>query len=436
MKVAIVGGGISGVAAARFLMDAGAKVDVLEREGTAGGLMRSDKVDGYQFDRAGGHILFTKSEWYWEFIRGLFAEDELIANERNTKILYKGRFVHYPFENGIADLDPETRLACVKGYVEAWAKREAGAPAPQNFYDWIYYRFGHGICDAFMRPYNEKIWKSELHDVGVDWVEGRVPLAPLEDILRSAIGQRTEGYTHQMTFYYPRKDGFQEIYNRIAAPVKPHVQTGVEVKRIQKKGEQYDVDGTTYDIVISTIPLPVLGDVLVGWDSAAKDAAKSLRYRGVTSILFGIDGDSALPYSWMYLPGKEQGPSNRITYLSNYSPENAPTGRASLQAEVTHDGPLTVDTDYLHRLRDVFGEQGLLKPSEVTLMHHYQNKWGYILFDHGFVQRRRLAVDGAEAVGVIPLGRFGRFNYHNSDQCVVAARECVDKILAKGNAGG
>ena len=430
MKVAVVGGGVSGVAAARFLKAGGADVDIFEKDSRSGGLMRSETVEGYVFDTAGGHILYSKDEWFRSFIGGLFQEGELHSSERNTKILYHDRFVHYPFENGIADLDPEDRLQCVKGYVEAWARREAGALVPDNFLDWVKYRLGDGICETFMKPYNEKVWKCDLSEMGIDWVEGRVPTAPLEDILRSGMGQRTEGYKHQISFQYPLTGGFQVSHDRIEDPVRENLHTGVEVQLIQRKGEQYDVDGTLYDLVISTIPLPELANILVGLDSAAAEAARALQSRGVTSFLFGIDLESVRPYSWLYLPHEEQGPANRVTYLSNYSPKNAPEGRGSIQAEMTHNGPLPMNQEYLISLRDALGGVGLLKPDQVDVMHFHSNRWGYILFDKDFVKKRRLAIDGVEALGVHPLGRFGRFDYHNSDQCVVAARKLVDSILS------
>lgn len=435
MRVAILGGGVSGAAAARFLDEQGVEVDVLEREGRAGGLMRSDRVEGYVFDRAGGHILFSKDEWYREFALGLFEEDELVTNERNTKILIDGRFVHYPFENGLADLDPEDRLRCALGYVEAWIEREKGAPTPDNFGDWILHRFGEGICELFMRPYNEKIWKADLRDLGVDWVDGRVPTAPLEDVLRAAVGQRTEGYRHQMIFHYPRRGGFQEIFERIAAPIRHRIRTGVAVECVERSGTGFKVNGERYDAVISTIPLPILADLVRGLDSTTREAAKALRHRSVTSVLLGVDRESIRPYSWLYLPYERQGPANRITFLSNYSPENAPPGRGSLQAEVTHAGPLKVDRSFLEGLRDALARQNLLRPDEVDVLHAYTNEWAYILFDRDFKRKRRLAVDGFESFGIVPLGRFGRFCYYNSDQCVVAARKTVERLLERQQAG-
>lgn len=431
MKFAILGGGISGVAAARFLAEAGHDVDVFEKEREPGGLMRSDTVDGFVFDRAGGHILFTKSDWCRAFWGELFRDDELVSTVRNTKILYRGRFVHYPFENGIGDLEPEERLACLKGYVEAWVARRAGGATPDNFRDWTRHRFGDGIADGFMLPYNEKIWKVDLAEMGIDWVAGRVPDAPLDDVLRAAMGQRTEGYTHQIRFQYPLTRGFQEVFDRTAAPIAARLHSGTPVTSVTRVGDQYDVDGTRYDRVISTIPLPILAEVLKGWDSAHREAARALRHRGVTSVLYGIDAACAKPYSWIYLPHASQGPANRVTFMSNYSPRNAPEGRASVQAEVTHDGPLAVDQDFLEGLRRSLAREGLFDEATSRTVHWYSNEWAYILFDRDFTRKRAMAIEGAERLGVVPLGRFGRFDYHNSDQCLVAARECVDRILAE-----
>lgn len=433
MHIAILGAGISGIAAARFLAEAGVAVDIFEAAKEPGGLMRSDVVDGYVFDRAGGHIMFTKDAWcrgYWD---SLFAPGERVDSVRNTKILHRGRYVHYPFENGLGDLEGEERVACLKGYIEAWVKRKDGAPVPDNFRDWVLHRMGDGIARSFMFPYNEKIWKAPLEEMGIDWVEGRVPDAPLDDVLRAALGQRVEGYTHQMHFQYPRRGGFQQIFDRTAAPVRARIHLETPVERVEPGRDGVRVNGARFDRVISTIPLPILADVLVGMDAEARGAAKALQHRAVTSVLFGIDAESVQPYSWLYLPHAEQGPANRVTYLSNYSPENAPAGRGSIQAEVTHAGPLAVDAAWLDALKDALHGQKLLRKDAVDCVHFFQNEWAYILFDRDFAKKRRLAIEGAEKLGVIPLGRFGRFDYFNSDQCLVAARGAVDALLAAGS---
>ena len=57
MRVAVVGAGLAGLTAAAHLAEAGADVTVHERESTVGGRVRTDRGDGYLFDR-GFQVLF------------------------------------------------------------------------------------------------------------------------------------------------------------------------------------------------------------------------------------------------------------------------------------------------------------------------------------------------------------------------------------------
>ena len=100
------------------------------------------------------------------------------------------------------------------------ARKCGTAKDPTNLREWILWRFGEGIAKEFMYPYNEKIWKSDLTDMSFDWVSGRVPDAPPDDVLRSAVGIRTEGYAHQLVFGYPEEGGFQSLADATAEPIR------------------------------------------------------------------------------------------------------------------------------------------------------------------------------------------------------------------------
>ncbi|TAJ20637.1 MAG: FAD-dependent oxidoreductase, partial [Planctomycetota bacterium] len=221
MKTAILGAGITGLAVARTLLEGGVDprdVHVLEAAPVAGGLCGSKTVDGFTYDVAGGHILYSKDkvamEWMKEQAGGPAA---FVERRRETRIRFGDRWVHYPFENGLGDLPQQANYECLKGYVEAWhARRANGAAAPADFAGWVRWRFGDGIARHFMDPYNEKIWKRPLSEITSDWVAGRVPDAPIDDVLKSSIGIRTEGYTHQSIFYYPLEGGFQAITDGFA----------------------------------------------------------------------------------------------------------------------------------------------------------------------------------------------------------------------------
>ncbi|HKB14657.1 MAG TPA: FAD-dependent oxidoreductase [Planctomycetota bacterium] len=430
MRVAVLGAGISGLATARFLQEGGADVHLLEAAEEVGGLCRSASVRGFTYDLAGGHILFSKEKWIREFVvEALGGPEAVVATERNTKILLGDRFVHYPFENGLGDLPPALNAACLRGYVEAHLKRRRGAPPPANFRDWIVWKFGEGIARAFMVPYNEKLWKRDLGEITSRWVEGRVPDAPLADVLKGSVGLKTEGYTHQIHFHYPRRGGFGSIPRAVGAPVLDRVRLRTPVDRVERAGGDFLVNGERFEAVVNTLPLMELARACPGLSPTARDAIGRLQWNSLTTVLVGLRRPDAPPYSWVYLPEPEHGPTNRITFFSNYSPENAPPGHTSILAEVTHAGPPPEDPDLVPAVLRGLERAGILRPADVLLTATSTVPYAYIVFDHGFEENLAAALEGVRALGLHTVGRFGRFEYVNSDQCIQRARALADEIL-------
>ena len=125
MKTAILGGGLSGLTLARLLYERGTDLVVLEAEPVYGGLCRSRTKDGFTFDTGGSHIIFSRDTEVLSFMREMIA-DNMQENARNTKIFYKGRYVKYPFENGLSDLPAEDRFFCISEFVKTLVAVEKG----------------------------------------------------------------------------------------------------------------------------------------------------------------------------------------------------------------------------------------------------------------------------------------------------------------------
>ena len=441
MKLAILGAGVSGLSLARLLHESGlplADIDLFEADDTVGGLCRSKTVEGFAYDVSGGHILFSKDREVMQWMKDCAGGDAaFVRRDRHTKIRFGNRFVHYPFENGLGDLPDEAKFECLKGYVEAWHARDKhGTTAPSDFASWIRWRFGPGIARHFMDPYNEKIWKRPLAEISSGWVAGRVPDAPIDDVLKAAIGVRTEGYTHQAVFFYPKHGGFQAITDGIARAVSTRVRLSTPVRELQRAGEGWRVNGERFDLVVSTLPLNELPAVVPDMPSSVKEAMQGLAFNSIVTLLVALDRPAHPDLSWIYLPHHEQGPVNRITYMSNYSPHMAPEGRTSFLFEVTLPGNGPVPGRELED-ESLGGavSAGLLHPGEVLFTDRSTCRYAYIVYDHHLMARRKAALSWCEANGIVPLGRFGRYDYFNSDQCVIAARELAGKILERARTG-
>ncbi len=426
---------------ARFLLEGGlARKDVtlFEAAPAVGGLCASKTVAGFTYDVTGGHILYSKDAAAMRWMKDAAGGDTaFVAKERRTKIRFGDRWVHYPFENGLSDLPAQANFDCLKGYIEAWHKRQMdGSSAPDAFGAWVRWRFGEGIARHFMDPYNRKVWKREPDQLSSDWVAGRVPDAPIEDVLRASVGIRTEGYTHQSIFYYPARGGFQAITDGIASTVMDRVRLKTPVREVQRVGERWRVNGEEFDRVVCTLALTDVPRIVAEVPADVASAMTELEFNSITCILIALDRAEHPDLSWIYLPHDDQGPANRVTYMSNYAPSNAPTGKSSFLCEVTHPGGAPYPGPELEG--QVIGgleRAGLLKRGEVLFTDRVSTRHAYVVFDHEYHPRRNLALGWMDKVGLIPLGRFGRFEYDNSDQCVIKARELAKHMLADASRG-
>jgi len=435
VKTAILGGGLTGLTLARFLAGKGEEIAVLEAESEIGGLCRSRSENGFCFDTGGSHIIFSRDEEVLRFMLAVLGENHAMR-KRNTRIFYKDRFLKYPFENGLSGLPKEDLFFCLHEYIRMLIAAEKGEiPPVKNFRDWIYSTFGQGIAECYLIPYNRKIWNYPPEQMSAHWVEGRVPRPPVEDIIRSAIGIETEGYTHQAVFSYPRKGGIEALVRAIAAPVIDRVFCGFPVRRIRKSSTGWEISDGNRTIyagkLISTIPLQNLIPALEEVPELVRQAVDSLRYNSVCSVFIGVKG-RVPDISWLYVPSMEIGLLNRVSFPSNYSTEVAPEGHGSVLAEITYNegDPLTLmsDGEIVRHVINSLETMGLIRKEDVTYTGTARHRFAYVVYDLEYLTNIGIVRKYCEEIGVDLVGRFAQFEYLNMDGCIRSVMEYTGKV--------
>jgi protoporphyrinogen oxidase len=401
----------------------------LEKERECGGLMRTLHEDGFSFDFGGSHVIFSKNKEVLNFMLS-FLNDNRIKNRRNTKVLYKSHYVKYPFENGLADLPKEDNFECLNSFIQNLISKEKVKTKPTNLKDWFYHTFGKGISEKYLIPYNRKIWKYPLEKIGLDWVE-RIPAPPVEDIIKSSLGIETEGYLHQLYFYYPKTGGIEALTKSLERKTVGQITKNYDVKKIRKEDDKWVVsDGKQeklFDHVISTIPIHRLIRA-INAPKEVKRTVSNLKYNSLITVMIGINKNKINDLSWLYIPEKEVMP-HRVSFPSNYSPNVAPDMKSAVLAEITCNFEDKIwkmkDEEIEERVIDDLATLKLIIKKDVCFLKTKRMEYAYVISNLDYKENLKIVKEYFNSNGIGLVGRFAEFKYLNMDNCVESAMKYV-----------
>src|SRR4028118_1654338 len=168
------------------------------------------------------------------------------------------RFIPYPFQNNIRDLEPETVFACVDGLIKAQKENRPFS----NFKEWVDSVFGAGIAEHFMIPYNFKVWATPAELMNFVWIGERVSVVDTESILRNVILRQDQvSWGPNNTFKYPLKGGTGFLYEGMRKFVEHKLHLEMPVASVDPVAKVVTTtDGRTwpYDVLLNTMPLNTL----------------------------------------------------------------------------------------------------------------------------------------------------------------------------------
>lgn len=406
MRIAVLGGGVSGLSVARYLHDANCDVTLYEMEDQVGGLSRSRWVGDYIFNIGGGHSLSPKLKQVIDWVFSIMPREQWNYRDRAAKIFMTGEYISYPFELSLFELPIEKAVDCAYDYIMAQQ-----GEAPDNFRDWLVWNFGTTIAEAYMLPYNTKIWHYPLEKMEIGWVQGKMPLPEKKDILRSLLLKHDpdEQRMPHTKLYYPMRGGIQTFLDAIAAPM--HVKCGQPVQAIEKQMDgKWMVNGEgSYDKVISTIPLPCLPAVMKLPGNVC-ESIQALQFNSLTTIFFSCPDNGLTD---LYIPAKQY-KCHRICFSGKLAPDAAPEGKNCGGIEIIGE---QFDFD-----PETYLKTECVIPEEVgaeKILDSEFSPFAYVIHDADYRKNTALIRDYfAQIPGFELLGRWGEWNYNNMDLCI------------------
>lgn len=412
MKIAVIGAGISGLSIAQMLKD-NHDIVIFEADSRAGGIMKCDSIDGSLFHRTGGHVFNTKrqdvSDWFWKHFD---KEKEFIKAQRNSAVsLDDGSMIPYPIENHAYMLG-EIKL---KAIIEDWLSiAKSLNKEPANFEEFLRHRFGETLYELYFKPYNYKVWRRSLTQVPLSWLEGKLPMPTVEEMIYNNINHVKEQSFVHSSFYYPLKGGSQFLANRLSEGLS--IRYNTPVHHIGYDGKYWNINEETFDKIIfcgniKQLPTLLEGEIDI---NNYKEPISELEFHGTTSVFCEISPNN---YSWIYLPSCQH-ESHRIICSGNFSPNNN-ARRGMMTASIEF-------TDFISK-EDILDNLNRIPYHPKYLTHHYE-QYTYPIQNNSTREMITALKKNLQKENFYLLGRFAEWEYYNMDVAIGAALD-LKKVL-------
>jgi protoporphyrinogen oxidase len=421
MKVAVLGGGVSGLTCLSQLRSREIDSFVLEGDSRVGGLAKTVMVDGYVYDSHGGHVFNSKDQAIRDWVFGLLPEDQWQVSQRIAKILHEGGLVSYPFELALWQLPVDVAVDCIADLAES-----RRGPEPDIFDGWVVWAFGRSIAENYLLPYNRKIWRRPLNEISSHWVQGKMPIPTLREVLYASLQRdAVENKMPHSSYYYPKQGGIQRLVDAIAASHLDCIETDTSVESIEENQGGWLINGTyTATHIISTIPVDLLITCLPDAPEPVRRAAVDLKHNPLTTVLCRRAQPAGL--SWLYLPSPDYF-CHRIVYQGELSGGCCPPGSFS----ATYEATCPASTEQI--LQNINGASAFAEAEYDTVLDTSYTEYAYPIYDVSFEKNIEVINSWLDTKSIRRSGRFAEWRYYNMDICMKRAFETVNDLVDTAN---
>ena len=431
LPIAVLGGGLTGLSASLFLSRAGVAHRLFEREAVAGGHAVTLSEQGFRFDRT-GHLLHLRDPDMQALATELLPAAQYRKLQRRSAVFSHGVYTRYPFQANTFGLPPQVAYECVAGFVQAHFA--AKKPVPQSFEEFCLLHFGAGISKHFMLPYNARLWGVSPSEVTSEWCQRFVPLPQLEDVLRGALGAQPPELGYNTNFWYP-EHGIGSFSDALAARTPVELQRAPEQIDLERRVLVFKDEEVSFDVLVSSIPLPALLRLLSTLPDAVTEAAQRLRSTHLHYFDLGLSVPNPNPYHWIYVP-EDKYPFYRVGCYSHFSEKLTPPGKSSLYVELADrraPNPEHALVSVVEGLRQL----GLLKSErDIELWRLRTIDHAYVIYDHQY----RAALDVIEPFlveqRIVSSGRYGAWNYSSMEDALLMGRSAARDATALAATAG
>lgn len=413
----VIGAGVSGLGFANWWRQAhpDARILVCEADREVGGYCKTITQSGFVWDYS-GHFFHFKDPSIEAWLRERMPGQDIHTVERVAKIRYAGRDIDFPFQTHIHQLPHDEFLECLV----ALFFRPAGDAPPHSFGEMLYRRLGTGITDKFLRPYNEKLYATNLDTLDPDAMGRFFPHADIADIIGNMRpGHRKHGYN--ATFTYPAGGAIQYIHALLRDLPADAVSCGEPILSIDLDARVATTPRRqiAYDRIVSSAPLRSLARAC----NLAHDASVFTSNQ-VLVFNLGFDKKGPSGIHWMYFPDPA-----RVFYRVGWYDNIMGGDRMSLYVEIGAPDGAPFDVPALReRVLADLAKEGIVTDHKLVAEHHVALDPAYVHITKASLAETARLRDLLAQKGVYSVGRYGGWTYCSIEDNLVETRALAAQL--------
>jgi len=405
VETLIIGAGISGLAAAAAI---GGDYRILEADSEIGGYCKTVRRDGFVWDYS-GHFFHFKQPDIERHLRERMRDQRVLRVSKRSFIDYRGARIDFPFQKNIHQLPKDELIECLHDlYFATRETRPIG-----NFKDMLYARFGRGISEKFLIPYNEKLYACDLATLDENAMGRFFPHASLTEIIRNM--REPDNSSYNQTFTYP-EGGAIEYVHALASDVDPariHLQEALVSLDVERRVARTSRRELQYERLISSEPF----SRFIARTGLDHDASV-FSWNKVLVFNLGFDRKGPDDVHWMYYPSRELS-FYRVGFYDNIFG----TDRMSLYVELGLSANARVDVDVQRqRVLADLRKAGVVTDHALVADHCVLMDPAYVhITERSNAEVARLKARLAHS-GVYSIGRYGSWTYCSIEDNILEAR--------------
>lgn len=430
-KWLVVGGGLSGLAAAQCLQEHGRDYMLLEQCPGLGGLTRTVQVANFCFDYTGHFLHLSRYKSPAGVPYANLNNDEWQQVERRSYFLAAGRLITAPIQYHLGELPDDILKQCVDSY----EGRSKTATENATFRDFIVGGFGQVVADRFLIPQNEKTMAIALDRLSVSAVKRFFP-PPDEKRIRAGFARQELATTeYNSTFWYPKLGGIELLVRGLSNGLtKDEVNEEVVMINLDQRSVLTKSGSCfAWDILLPSMPLKTI--CALTNDEELRQAADQLSHSTTISFNFGVRG--SLPKElkdahWIYVPDRSI-PFYRFGCYSNISTGMCTPGNSAIYVEAAVPGEDVDRTDVVGELQPqviaALVQLGWVRSEDIVCSVTHVIRCAYV---HHTPERERLIGrirSRLEECGIHPIGRYGLWDYTGMEDSIESALVTVRGLL-------